>query len=52
MSYLAAASTPRSTALRVFGTIGAVVATMLVAAAIVKPDMLMSAVHAVMGMMR
>lgn len=44
------AASPRSTALRVFGTVGGAVIVLAVVAVAVRPDMMMSVVHAVMGM--
>lgn len=43
--------TPRATALRVFGTMGAMVVALVIAAAAVRPEMLMAAARAVMGAM-
>lgn len=52
MSELTAAASHRATAIRIFGTTGALLAVLLVTLLVTRPDMLMTAMHAVMGVMR
>ena len=52
MSGLNASPSHRTAAIRVFGVTGALLAALLVTVLAAQPDMLMTAMHAVMGMVR